>query len=86
MNIQSFSPWIILLILLSVYMGSCVGTDHPDKPSSLEVKAGDATTFQEYLWQEHPVDLILQIGLLIAGALGVTALLPTPDEDQSTND
>ena len=39
-------------------------------------------SFQEYLWEEHPLDLIIQIGLLLAGALGVAALLPSPDEEK----
>jgi len=38
-------------------------------------------SFQEYLWKEHPLDLIIQIGLLLAGAFGVAALLPSPDEE-----
>ena len=38
-------------------------------------------SFQEYLWEEHPLDLIIQIGLLLAGAFGVAALLPSPDEE-----
>ena len=39
-------------------------------------------SFQEYLWEEHPLDLIIQIGLLLAGAFGVAALLPSPDEEK----
>ena len=40
-------------------------------------------SFQEYLWEEHPLDLIIQIGLLLAGAFGVAALLPSSDEEKS---
>lgn len=39
-------------------------------------------SFQEYLWEEHPLDLTIQIGLLLAGAFGVAALLPSPDEEK----
>jgi len=39
-------------------------------------------SFQEYLWKEHPLDLIIQIGLLLAGAFSVAALLPSPDEEK----
>ena len=86
MNIRSLSPLIILLLLYSVCMVSCVGTQHPEEPGPLKERSMDEETFQDYLWQEHPVDLMLQIGLLIAGALGVTALLPTLDEEQPTDD
>ena len=86
MNTRPSSFLIALLLIFSICMVSCVGAQHSDESSPLDEQAGDAATFQEYLWQEHPVDLMLQIGLLIAGALGVTALLPTPDEERSTDD
>ncbi len=86
MNIRSLSHLIILLLVFSVCMVSCVGAQLPDETSPLKEHSMDEETFQDYLWQEHPVDLMLQIGLLIAGALGVTALLPTPDEEQPTDD
>lgn len=44
-------------------------------------EADEGDSFQEYLWQEHPLDLIIQIGLLLAGAFSVAALLPAPDEE-----
>lgn len=39
-------------------------------------------SFQAYLWKEHPFDLIIQTGLLLAGAFGLAALLPSPDEEE----
>lgn len=44
-------------------------------------ESANVISFQEYLWQEHPIDLIIQIGLLLAGAFGVAALLPSPDDE-----
>lgn len=41
----------------------------------------ETSSFQEYLWEEHAIDLFIQIGLLLAGAFGVTALLPSADEE-----
>jgi hypothetical protein len=38
-------------------------------------------SFQEFLWEEHGMDLFIQIGLLLAGAFGVAALLPSADEE-----
>jgi hypothetical protein len=37
-------------------------------------------SFQEYLWEQHSLDLLIQMALLLAGALGVVELLPAPDE------
>ena len=44
-------------------------------------KLSSEISFQEYLWQEHSLDLIIQTGLFLAGAFGVAALLPSPDEE-----
>lgn len=38
-------------------------------------------SFQEYLWEEHTTDLFIQIGLMLAGALGVAGLLPSEHEE-----
>ena len=46
-------------------------------PSSVD----DEISFQEYLWYENPVVLMIQIGLMLAGVFGVSALLPAPDEE-----
>ncbi len=52
------------------------------------VRTGPAETitpnsgsFQEVFWEERPLDLALQACLIIAGALGVAALLPAEDEE-----
>ncbi|NMC47164.1 MAG: hypothetical protein GYA52_10095 [Chloroflexi bacterium] len=42
--------------------------------------AQDEISFQEYLWEQHSLDLLIQIALLLAGALGVVELLPAADE------
>ncbi len=33
------------------------------------------------LWLARPLDLILHLGLMLAGALGIRALLPSEDEE-----
>lgn len=37
--------------------------------------------FQQVFWEERPLDLAVQACLIIAGALGVAALLPAEDEE-----
>jgi hypothetical protein len=38
-------------------------------------------SFQEYLWEQHSLDLLIQMASLLAGAFGVAGLLPAPDEE-----
>ena len=39
------------------------------------------SAFQQVFWEERPLDLAVQACLIIAGALGVAALLPAEDEE-----
>ena len=39
-------------------------------------------TFQDYFWYKNPVVLLLHIALMLAGAIGVVALLPAPYEEE----
>lgn len=36
----------------------------------------EATTFRAWFWERRTLDLLAQVGLIFAGALGVAALLP----------
>ena len=47
----------------------------------IKVPTQEANVFRETLWQERQLDLLVQAGLIIAGALGVAALLPSEEED-----
>ena len=80
--------WIIKLnaILLVVIVFLAIGClpARLSNQGSLAVPSSsidDEVTFQEYLWYENPVVLIIQIGLMLAGVLGVSALLPAPGEE-----
>ena len=46
-----------------------------------ETISPNSVSFQEVFWEERPLDLALQACLIIAGALGVAALLPAEDEE-----
>jgi hypothetical protein len=37
--------------------------------------------FQEYLWTYRSLDIITQVLLMFAGALGIAALLPNEEDD-----
>lgn len=38
-------------------------------------------SFQEFLWLENPVVLLVHVGLILVGALAVSALLPSEEEE-----
>jgi hypothetical protein len=83
MNRKARKTLLSLVLVSLLFAVACspaqrVAVDEPVISSS----TGDLDTFQEYLWFENPVVLIVQIGLMLAGALGVAALLPAPDEDE----
>jgi multisubunit Na+/H+ antiporter MnhB subunit len=40
----------------------------------------DKTTFQAWFWEKRSLDIAVQIGMVIAGALGIAAILPMEDD------
>lgn len=69
------------LILILVLSASAFSRPEP------AVEKGDLTSdrslqsFQEYLWLENPVVLLVHVGLILVGALAVSALLPSKEEE-----
>ncbi|MFN2166617.1 MAG: hypothetical protein ACK2U9_10210 [Anaerolineae bacterium] len=41
-------------------------------------------SFREWLWESRALDLVVQAGLIFAGALGIAALLPREKEADDT--
>ena len=73
---------IFSLFILVLFSSACSFYEPISTPiDEFHKKPASEISFQEYLWQEHPLDLIIQIGILLAGAFGVAALLPSPDEE-----
>ena len=73
---------IFAFFMLVLYSSACSLYEPLSMPlDDVHNKSANVISFQEYLWQEHPLDLIIQIGILLAGAFGVAALLPSPDEE-----
>ena len=71
-----------ILIMLVLFLSACsLYEPTPILIDETHNESASVISFQEYLWQEHPLDLIIQIGLLLAGSFGVAALLPSPDEE-----
>ena len=40
-----------------------------------------ANSFREWFWENRALDLLVQVGLIFAGALGIAALLPRDKEE-----
>lgn len=40
------------------------------------------TGFRDWFWQYRGLDLVVQVLLVFAGALGIAAILPMEDEDE----
>lgn len=74
--------FIFALSMLVLFSSACLLYDPISTPlDESHNESANTLSFQEYLWKEHPLDLIIQTGLLLAGAFGVAALLPSPDEE-----
>ncbi len=79
---KRYGMLIFTLFILVLFSSACSFYEPISTPKhEIHDESTNEISFQEYLWQEHPLDLIIQIGLLLAGAFGVAALLPSPDEE-----
>lgn len=41
-----------------------------------------AQGFKDWMWEYRSLDLLVQMALVFAGALGIAAILPAEDEDE----
>ena len=79
---NQFGLFIFALFMLILFSSACsLYEPSPTPLDEIHNESANEISFQEYLWQEHPLDLIIQVGVFLAGALGVAALLPSPDEE-----
>jgi hypothetical protein len=47
------------------------------------VHDSETASFRHWFWEGRSLDLIVQVGLIFAGALGISALLPQSGEDEA---
>ena len=69
--------WIGVLTLLLI-AGLLIGRLFFASPE--DVAAG---SFREWFWENRALDLLVQVGLIFAGALGIAALLPRGKEEDT---
>jgi hypothetical protein len=75
---------IILLISIALLFCGCSLNKSIEEPRSAPIASNhEVETFQEYFWYKNPVVLMLHVALMLAGAIGVVALLPTPYEEET---
>lgn len=70
--------WVILVLALLVG-GLLVGQRLP-APQPGENGLPDSTAFRQWMWESRSLDLAVQAGLILTGALAIVALLPRPGE------
>lgn len=71
-----------MLILVTGLLAICtVLLSSSTFESKIIISKEDRQSFQEYFWNMHQIDLLIQVGILIAGSLGVAVLLPEFEEE-----
>lgn len=71
----------VILLVLTTLLGCTSVARQENTPPTNTVGKEATLTFQEFLWSENSAILMVQIGLMVAGSIGVFALLPSPDEE-----
>ena len=72
--------WLIIVVALvtgGLLLGRWLVAEVPAGELSRQPK--DAA-FREWFWERRNLDLLTQVGLIFAGALGVAAILPGNEE------
>ena len=72
---------IFLLALFILSAGLLFGRWLGTTPTPTDLSA--AESFRTWFWSHRSLDLGVQVCLIFAGALGVAAILPAPDEEES---
>ena len=75
----NFRRVLILLLVLGCISSAC--SSEADMNMDVHEVSQSDISFQEYLWDQHSLDLLIQMAILLAGAFGVAGLLPAPDEE-----
>lgn len=83
MKIRGKVLFLVCVVLIPVIFLSASAFSRPDEviPEGDMTSGRSSQSFQEYLWQENPVVLLVHVGLILVGALAVSALLPSEEEE-----
>jgi hypothetical protein len=67
---REYAIWASAAVLL-LTIGLLVGLWFLTPPDN-----ANAGSFRQWLWENRSLDLLVQVGLILTGALGIAALLP----------
>ena len=83
MKMRSKVFFLVCVILIpGIFLSASAFTRPEIAPSQDDIASSrSAQSFQEYLWLENPVVLLVHVGLILTGALAVSALLPSKEEE-----
>jgi preprotein translocase subunit SecY len=83
MKMRSKVLILVCVVLIPIIFLSASAFSRPEIASSQDDTPSSRSTqsFQEYLWLENPVVLLVHVGLILVGALAVSALLPSKEEE-----
>jgi hypothetical protein len=70
------------LVLLFLVAGLLWG-QRALSPQEIDDHPGGAPSFRQWWWQQRILDLAVQAGLILTGALAIAALLPRPGEAET---
>ena len=65
---------LLLILVCGLWIGQKVWGD------AERGEQGEVEAFRRWFWDARSLDLLVQAGLVFAGALGISALLPGHDE------
>jgi hypothetical protein len=79
--------WIglaIALLIGGLWVGRRFVSPQPIAQGAQEIQGleGGAGSFRQWFWEKRGLDLAVQVGLILGGALGIAALLPRGREDE----
>lgn len=72
---REHATWIGAAVLL-LAIGLAIGLRFSPPPGT-----SGAGSFRSWFWEYRSLDLLVQVGLIFAGALGISALLPRGSEE-----
>lgn len=82
---REYAVLSVLAVLLLV-VGLIIGRwSTEDLPATSPLILPEDVDFRQWFWERRTLDLITQVGLIFAGALGVAAILPGQDEGSAAD-
>ena len=83
MKMRSKVFFLVCVVLIPVIFLSASAFTRPEiAPSQDDIASSrSAQSFQEYLWLENPVVLVVQGGVIFSGERAVSAINPSKEEE-----